>query len=478
MFIMKRLQKNNPESSGRFLSKPCNLSLESTLQELSLFNFQVESSRLGKEVARTFEANPLLPGVILVAQGQFLGMISRWRFFEQLSRPYGIQLFLKRPIKSLYRLAGTKSLILSSDTPIVEAVKAALQRSVKLVHEPIVVKTAPGVYRLADMHQLLIAQSQIHELTTQILNEQTQAHIRQTEKMATLGRIIAGVAHEIRNPLNCVCGNLDFLSDHCKNLLYLLLAYEEEVLQPSQRIKAIKEEIELDFLIGDLQKIVKTMKLGGERLTKLVSGLRNFSHMDEVNRQFIDIHECIDSTLLILSNPLKEGIEVIKNYGDLPPVSCYYSQMSQVFMNIISNAIDALMEKVVKLKASSNTWHPRIEITTKLCTPPANLSNSSSPWVSVRIADNGFGIPQDVQGRIFERFFTTKPVGKGTGLGLAISYQIVTEKHGGQLLCASRTAQTVPESQFGEGEPQFDTGTEFELLLPVMLSAVEADIER
>ncbi len=466
---MKRWQKYNSESSASFLSMTCDLNLESTLQDLSLYDFQVESSCLGKEVARIFEANPLLPGVILKEQGLFIGMISRWQLFEQLSRPYGMQLFLKRPVKSLYRLAGTKrNLILPINTLIGEATRQALQRSVKLVYEPIVVELDTRIYQLVDVHQLLIAQSQIHELTTQILNEQTQTQIRQTEKMATLGRMIAGVAHEIRNPVNYICGNVDFLSAHCQNLVNIVLAYEEETLQPSPRITAIKEEIDLDFLIEDLQKIVATMKVGGERLIKLVSGLRNFSHMDETKRQPIDIHECIDSTLLILSNHLKHGMEVVKDYGDLPLVSCSYSQMNQVFMNIISNAIDALMDKAVECKASSNTWEPRIKITTKVCSPPENLPQSSSQWVSIRIADNGSGIPPEVQGRIFERFFTTKPVGKGTGLGLTITHQIVTEKHGGQLLVRSLTAKTPAEGKFWEEELQSDTGTEFELLLPVV----------
>lgn len=474
---MKRQQKPNSESLGSFLPKTDNINLESTLQDLSLYNFQVESSCLGKEVAKIFEANRLLPGVIITEHGLFMGMISRWQLFEQLSLPYGTQLFLKRPIKSLHRLAGSKkNLILPIKTLIVEAAKQALRRSDKLVYEPIVVELNNRAYRLVDVHQLLIAQSQIHELTTQILNEQAQTQIRQTEKMATLGRMIAGVAHEIRNPINYICGNVDFLSDHCRDLVNLVLAYEEETPQPSPRITAIKEEIDIDFLIEDLRKIVETMKTGGERLTKLVSGLRNFSHMDETVRQPIDIHECLDSTLLILSNPLKHNIKVIKNYGDLPLVNCSYSQMSQVFMNIISNAIDALMDKAVEYQSSSGIWEPQIEIMTKTCSPPENLSQLSSQWVSIRIADNGSGIPPEVQGRIFERFFTTKPVGKGTGLGLAISHQIVTEKHGGQLLVRSRslsqeeldTAKTAPEARLGNGELQFDTGAEFEVLLPVV----------
>jgi signal transduction histidine kinase len=188
------------------------------------------------------------------------------------------------------------------------------------------------------------------------------------------------------------------------------------------------------------------MEVGSERLTKIVGGLQNFSHLDEANRQQADIHECLESTLIILNNRLKSGIQVTKNYGYLPPVNCYSGQLSQVFMNIISNAIDALIDKVNEQGAYSKTWQPQIQITTNI------LEQSDAEWVSIQIADNGPGIPPAIQKRIFETFFTTKPVGKGTGLGLAISHQIVTQKHGGQLIMHS----------------QPETGTEFQILLPLI----------
>jgi signal transduction histidine kinase len=186
--------------------------------------------------------------------------------------------------------------------------------------------------------------------------------------------------------------------------------------------------------------------MGSERLTKIVGSLQNFSHLDESKRQPADLHECIESSLIILNNRLKVGIQIIKFYGDLPLVNCYSGQLSQVFMNIISNAIDALTEKINEQAVSSRTWQPKIEISTDI------VERSDSEWVSVRIADNGSGIPPNIQKRIFETFFTTKPVGKGTGLGLAISHQIVTQIHGGHLLMRS-----VPE-----------TGTEFQILLPLV----------
>jgi signal transduction histidine kinase len=290
-----------------------------------------------------------------------------------------------------------------------------------------------------------VAQSQIQELTTQLLHDQTQAQMIQTEKMASLGQMVAGIAHEIKNPVGCITGNFEFLDDYCDKLTELLTAYAAEVPQPSEDLNQLKEDYELDFILEDLPKILKSMQLGSERLTKIVGSLQNFSHMDESRHQPANIHECIESTLIILNNRLKKGIKIVKNYDDLPLVSCSSGQLSQVFMNLISNAIDALNEKAEKAGNGSGSWQPQIEINTRL------EQQDKRDWVLVKISDNGSGIAPDIQERIFETFFTTKPVGKGTGLGLAITHQIVTEKHNGQLLM---------HSQLGKG-------TTFGILLPL-----------
>lgn len=422
------------------------LTLESTLKELSLHQFQVELHQLGQEVKSTFEANPLLPGVILIDEGNFGGMISRRRFLEHLSKPYGLELFLKRPIQTLHRLAEStiQILMFPSDTLVVDAARRSLLRSPEYLYEPIVVQFADKDYRLLDVHRLLVAQSHIHELTTELLKENTQSQLIQTEKMASLGQMVAGVAHEIRNPVNCILGNLQFLSNYMQDLMTLLDAYQQESTTPSSAIQQIKEEIEFDFLIEDLPQVVKSMRMSTEQLNKLVGGLRSFSHMNESNPQPADLHECIESTLLILNNRVKQGIKIVKNYGHLPPVLCYSGQLSQVFMNLIGNAIDALVEQ----EEISSDWHACIEITTAL------VEESALPCVSIRIADNGPGIPAEIQSRIFDTFFTTKPVGKGTGLGLAISHQIITQKHKGQIKLRSPY-------------PHLGNGTEFEIILPV-----------
>ncbi len=440
---------------------PPRLGLESTLLEMQLYDFKLESNCLAKEAAIIFEENPVLPGIIIMQEGQFLGIISRRRFLESLSRPYGLEIFLKRPLSILYNFAQTEPLIFPSNTLIVMGARRALQREPEFLYEPIVVQVGL-LYQLLDVHDLLVAQSQIHELTTQLLQKQTQSKTMQTEKLASLGRMMAGLAHEILNPVNFIFGNLKHLSEYTQDVLEVLSAYGEEFPQPNLKIDDLKESIDLEFLVKDLPQVVDSMTLGTERLMKIISSLRTFSHMDEATLQEVKIHECIDSTLLILNNRLKTGIEVVKNYSELPLVKGYSGQLSQVFMNLLSNAIDALMEKLEAQAESqkqaeivtgqTNLWQPRIEISTEVRVQKTEqTSTDNERWVAILIKDNGSGIPLEIQQRIFETFFTTKPVGKGTGLGLAISHQIITEKHQGKLNL---------DSQLG-------IGTQFEILLPL-----------
>ncbi|MDJ1181440.1 ATP-binding protein [Roseofilum sp. BLCC_M91] len=429
------------------------VNIDSTLGDLSLWECSVDVSQPGRIVAQIFKEHSLLPGVILTDKGQLAGMISRRRFLEQLSRPYGLEVFIRREIRVLNRLANQKvgdhlspgHLIFSGETPIVEAAVQSLERPPEKLYEPVVIECSTHRYCLLDIHQLLLAQSKIHELTTQLLRENTQAHLIQTEKLASLGQMVAGLAHEIRNPVNTLWGNVKFLKTYSQDLLDLVDAYKKESGEDPEAIEDLKEDIDFEYLENDLPELIDSMQESAERLNQLVGGMRNFSHMGENHAQLANLHECLDSTLLILRNKLKYGINLVKNYGELPLVECYSGQLSQVFMNLLTNAIDALNER-----EQSEQWQPEITITTEWL-----AEADESEWVKIQIADNGVGIPAEIQERIFETFFTTKPVGKGTGLGLAISHQIVTEKHKGELKLRSQPG----------------SGTTFEIWLPISQSS-------
>lgn len=275
--------------------------------------------------------------------------------------------------------------------------------------------------------------------------QQTQAQLIQTEKMSTLGQLVAGVAHEINNPVNFIYGNLTYANNYSKDLLKLINLYQKYYPNPEPEIQECVEEIDLEFLIQDMLKILTSMKVGADRIRQIVLTLRNFSRIDQAEMKAVDVHEGIESTLLILQNRLKANgtmpqIEIIKEYGRLPLIECFAGQLNQVFMNIISNAIDALEETKGK-----NNLPPTIRISTEIC---------DSDSILIRIADNGAGIPTKAKKRLFDAFFTTKPVGKGTGLGLSISYKIIVDRHQGSLWC---------ESTLGEG-------TEFFIKIPLVQS--------
>jgi GAF domain-containing protein len=288
-------------------------------------------------------------------------------------------------------------------------------------------------------------QQQTEELN-QTLQElkQSQTRLIQGEKMAGLGQLVAGVAHEINNPVNFILGNLTHVNEYTQSLLKLIQLYHKHYPDLVSEIQIEEEEIDLEFLNEDLPKTLASMNIGADRIRGIVSSLRTFSRIDEAHMKPVDIHEGIDSTLLILQHRFKEksdfpSIEVIKEYNSLPLVECYPAQLNQVFMNIFSNAIDALQEMWELQNCSGKT--PTIRIRT----------NVILDRVVICISDNGPGIPEDMRSRVFDPFFTTKAIGKGTGLGLSISYQIVVEKHKGQLQCISDR----------------DRGTEFWIEIPI-----------
>ncbi|MDZ8187649.1 MAG: ATP-binding protein [Nostoc sp. ChiSLP02] len=295
------------------------------------------------------------------------------------------------------------------------------------------------------------------------LNElqQTQIQLVQSEKMSSLGQLVAGVAHEINNPVNFIYGNLTHANEYIQDLIRFLQLYQQLYPHPIAELEELAAEIDLEFVIEDLPKLLSSMKVGAQRIREIVLSLRNFSRMDEAEMKEVDIHEGIDSTLMILEHRIKgtaerPAIEVIKEYGDLPLVECYAGQLNQVFMNILANAIDALEESFVVRNSSLVSQElPIADCKGKMNCPQIRIRTQllETNQVSIAIADNGLGIPKEVKQRLFDPFFSTKPIGKGTGMGLSISYQIISQKHNGRLECISQPGSsaefliTIPRSQ-------------------------------
>jgi signal transduction histidine kinase len=280
---------------------------------------------------------------------------------------------------------------------------------------------------------------------------QTQAQLIQNEKMSSLGQLVAGVAHEINNPVSFIHGNLHHANQYMRDVLELLQLYQSEYPQPTAKIQRKAEEIDLEFLQHDLPSIFTSMKVGVDRIKAIVHSLRVFSRLDEAEVKDVDIHEGIDSTLMILQNRLeaksdRPAIQVIKHYGKLPKIECYAGQLNQVFMHLLGNAIDAVEEQLRALSPGQRLEYPsQITIQTEVV---------DGDRVAIRIADNGTGLSPAAKERLFTPFFTTKPVGKGTGMGLSISYQIVTDRHQGSLRYVSAPGG----------------GAEFVIEIPIQLS--------
>jgi hypothetical protein len=435
------------------------LTLESTLRELPLYDFQAEGEHLGTEIAQMFERYAFLPGVIVTEQGRFTGVISRQCFLESLLRPLGTEVLLNQPIRVLQGYTQQRPLLFPANLSILMAGQYGFRRSSDRFNDVIVVELEPGSYYLLDVRDLHIACWQIRGIEMQVKLERLQVEMLQSQKMASLGRLVDGIAHEILDPVSFIWGNLSHVSDYSQDLLRLIAAYEQN-LSPAS-LNGLKEDIELDYLKDDLPKTLESIKTGADRLSKLANSLQNFCHIDEVYPRPADLHDCLDSVLLLLKSRISGEIEIVRNYGHLPPIPCFIGQLSQVFINILGRSIDSLLTQAANQKFQSPIVPPtaapapKITITTDIC----SIDKSGARWASVQIVDTGMEVSKETQNQLLQAFAIEEAdlMAMPKETSFTMSYRIITARHGGKF----RLYSCIDPSD------RQRTGTAFEVLLPL-----------
>ncbi|MGC1309966.1 MAG: ATP-binding protein [Phormidesmis sp.] len=456
----------------------------STLGDLPLYTFTITADCAICGLMERFTQFPDLPGAIISEAGR-ISLLSRHQFLECLLHLGQTSLFTNGPVRLILNQATHKALIMPGHTPILSGAQQALKRPLDQQSEPILVMRSHSLragesthyYQLLDPHILNVAHWQIRGIETQIRYEQLQMQLLQGEKMAALGRLVDGVAHEILDPVGFIGGNLGYIATYAQQQSDLLQAYERAFPHPPSDISDLQTEIEIDYLRSDLPAAIKSAQGGAHRLKQLAASLQNFCHIDEVHPRPTDLNTLLESTLRLLKSRLTTQINIERCYGKLPPVPCYSGQLSQVFMNIFTNAIDSLLAQaqqatyaegyMASQPLSPSAKLPQITVTTCVLaaqdTPTANPNEAR--WVSIVISDNGPGLLPETKAQIIDSFSTANRSRRETGL--AMSYQIITAKHGGRLWVRSLHAS--------ENDPTSTvispTGTEFEILLPLTTAA-------
>ena len=474
-----------PMAPRREEANPQALHLDSTLAELPLHGCIIDANLPGSAAAAILAQHPELPGFVLQDEGILLGIVGRQRFLEFLIHPQGYEWFLQQPLRVLFSYARRPYLLLPETMAILTGAQQALRRSPDQRPDPIVVQGQAGDYWLLDIHELTIANWQLRGIETQVRYERTQIRMIQHEKMAALGRLVDGVAHEILDPVGFIWGNLVHVSEYADQLMQLLAAYEHYCQQTvgdpmPGAIAPLCEDLEVDYIKADLPKTIQSIQSGADRLRKLAVSLQNFCHIDDVYPKPADLHECLNSLVLLLENHLTGEIQFTRYYGTLPPVSCYAGQLSQVFINLLTHAVETLLNPALRATVqrelgdlpmeagalggdrpsplSPHLPKPEITLSTRIQADPAHLS--SQRWVVITITDNGPALTPTLHRQIMDSFSIQQRATQETSL--AMSYQIVTARHGGRLELRS------PCHSIPVGDTSLAIGTEFEVWLPLL----------